>query len=142
MNSKKIIIFINFILIVSLIIIISEYNKQKIVINNKHHYKCYQYLKNDELGIKYNYYFNIDTNEFDILINNEYVEEFIYNNKDYYKSAKSFYEENSSQYNVVYNDKKQSIIRSNKIELGKDHKKYDEYIKTSIPSGFKCEEIL
>lgn len=134
--------FINLILIITLATVsLSVFNK-KVIVVKKHHYKCYQYQENNEQEIKYSYYFDIYTDEFDTVTSNQYTEEFSYKNKEYYESAKSFYEENYKSYKVISNDNKQIIKIKSEMKLDKDTKKYTNFVERNVPSSFVCEELL
>lgn len=106
-----------------------------------HNYKCSMNLNNEDLGINYNYVFNVSTDGQDHITKDEYYEEFIYTIDNYYQQSKEFYSNTEDEFNRTYDDDKKIIRATRNYKLSKNYDSFETFKEAIANQNFKCEEV-
>ena len=138
----KRLVFLCIILFIALIINVNIYNRNTYLEYTHHNYRCTMNIYNEDLEIKYDYVYNISTDNQNHILGSEYFEEFKYENSNYYDQSKKFYKEFEDDLTRIFDDEKMIIKSTRNIELSSLYDNYEEFKNYIENKQFKCEEVL
>jgi hypothetical protein len=151
---KKIIVIVLDILLVISAIIFTELGikaykytpEEQIVARDKHLFNCTYKTDNTERNLSTVYTYQIKTDKDYLVSDVTYTESIYYDDADEYTSAKKFYEANTNNKEVKYNDANHNINLISKLDIEGNEKypapPFELYKNTSIPAECECKEVL
>ena len=120
--------------------------KEEIVIRDKHLFKCTNETKDTERKMSTVYTYQVKTDKDYQVTDSTYIESIHYDDDSEYVSAKNFYQSNTNNKEVKYNDKENNIDLISKLSVEASESypapSFELYKNTSIPTEYKCKEVL
>ena len=152
MNKKNLTVLSVILIITAILLMIfnigvfKDWKKEKISVREAHKFVCDLKEINSERELTNNYIYEITTDKDYLVTEANYTEEIQYNNPSDYEDAKHYYSDNYGDKKFTYDDKKNTIYLTSKLEVESNASfptpPFEMYKDTFIPKDYKCKEVL
>lgn len=141
-----ILIFTACLLVLLNITMIKQFKTKKVAARKSHNFICDVINENTERKITTTYIYDIITDKDYLVTSVNYIEKIKYTDLAEFSEAKNYYKENSTNKELAYDDKTNTISLSEKIRIESIESSptppFEMYKDTFIPNNYNCKEVL